>query len=153
SKSGWWSALSGRVNGGTLDRCPAPLQIGRASCREREKGREEEGGSKVLGNQDAIAQRQSSLPTVQTVTPLTRWWCQPTIRHHPPGNFDSLLNGLATSELGRIFCSCRQLQGDFGDGRVTTGQWLSQGLSKSGWWSALSGRVNGGTLDRCPAPL
>jgi hypothetical protein len=35
--------------------------------------------------------------------------------------------------------------------------WVSnrgpRGLSKSGWGSALSGRVSGGTIDRRPAPL
>src|SRR5262249_22050309 len=36
---------------------------------------------------------QSSFPTVQTVTPLTRCACQPTIRHHPPRNFDSCSKG------------------------------------------------------------
>jgi hypothetical protein len=36
---------------------------------------------------------QGSLPTAQTVTPLTRCACQPTIRHHPPTNSDSCSKG------------------------------------------------------------
>jgi hypothetical protein len=36
---------------------------------------------------------QSSFPTVQTVTPLTRCACKPTIRHHPPTNSDSCSTG------------------------------------------------------------
>src|SRR5262249_8049720 len=84
SKSGRWSALSGRVNGGTLDRCPAPLQWRSWFSKSGDTGRNEESGANVVGNQDAIAQRQSSLPPVQTVTPLTRCAYQPTIPHHPP---------------------------------------------------------------------
>src|SRR5215467_1553759 len=70
----------------------------------------------VFGNQDAIAQRSSpelasTRSNRHTVDPLR----VPTDHPSPSAQeFRLLLNGLATSELGRIFCSCRQLQGDFG---------------------------------------
>src|SRR5215467_5968983 len=70
-------------------------------------------GAPVFGNQGAIAQRSSpelalTRSNRHTVDPLR----VPTDHPSPSAQeFRLLLNGLATSELGRIFCSCRQLQG------------------------------------------
>jgi hypothetical protein len=85
--------VSGRVNGGTID-------TGRPHCSAAVSESGDTVETKRAAHQfSAIRMRslndphQGSLPTVQTVTSLTRCACKPTIRHHPPGNFDSCSTG------------------------------------------------------------
>ena len=82
--------VSGRVNGGTIDRRPAPLQWRAMTRSKRRKRRQQFSAIRMRSRNDP---RQSSLPPVQTVTPLTRCACKPTIRHHPPTNSDSCSMG------------------------------------------------------------
>ena len=51
----------------------------------------------------SLKPRRAAVSNRPTVTPLSRGTC--SIRHHPPANSELPFNGLAPSELRRIFCS------------------------------------------------
>jgi hypothetical protein len=90
--------------------------------------------------------RQGSIPTVQTVKPLSRCTtpasrCKPSHPSPSAHQFRLPFNWLAPSELRRIFCS------DEGAGAAIDGIWGPSFDTRDGGLVHVSGRVNSGTID------